>query len=208
MISLAFRSIVFNLKVTERISWCLFSLSLTKCRVCSSLLDNSPSFCSTKLFNLSFSNSTSLHTQCLKITQNVAFENDHFWHYQWTFVHSKCKRSSLRSQFWMSLLLQFQNSVQGWKELTAWPGIVTLGVWKGPLSVSMLCLPYWYGRGRRSGINASDWACLVSDGRLCNRPRKSPMSRFTTRSLTRIIIQGFANTQSRLFRILWTFHIR
>ena len=110
--------------------------------------------------------------------------------------------------FRMRLFLEFQNVVQGWKELTAWPGIVTLGVWKGPLSVSMLCLPYWYGRGRRSGINASDWACLVSDGRLCNRPRKSPMSRFTTRSLTRIIIQGFANTQSRLFRILWTFHIR
>ena len=32
---------------------------------------------------------------------------DHFWHFWWTFVHSKCKRSSLRSQFWMRLFLYF-----------------------------------------------------------------------------------------------------
>ena len=32
---------------------------------------------------------------CLKITHNVSFE---FWHFPSTFVHSQCKRSSLRSQ--------------------------------------------------------------------------------------------------------------
>ena len=26
---------------------------------------------------------------------------DHFWHFWYTFVHSKCKRSSVRSQCWM-----------------------------------------------------------------------------------------------------------
>ena len=26
---------------------------------------------------------------------------DHFWHFQWTFVHSKCKCSSLCWQYWM-----------------------------------------------------------------------------------------------------------
>ena len=34
-----------------------------------------------------------------------------FLHFQWTFVHSKCKRSSLRSQFWMRLFLWFSNTV-------------------------------------------------------------------------------------------------
>ena len=69
------------------------------------------------------------HTQCLKIKPNVAFEFlnfgifnqfltclvtlfdrnlfarqiEHFWPFYWTFVHSKCKRSSLRSQCWMIL---------------------------------------------------------------------------------------------------------
>ena len=33
---------------------------------------------------------------------------DHFWH----FVHSKCKRSSLRSQCWMRLFLWFSNTVR------------------------------------------------------------------------------------------------
>ena len=32
---------------------------------------------------------------------------DHFWHFWLTFVHSKCKRSSLRSQCWMPLFLWF-----------------------------------------------------------------------------------------------------
>ena len=36
---------------------------------------------------------------------------DHFWHFQLTFVHSKCKRSSLRSQCWMRLFLWFSNTV-------------------------------------------------------------------------------------------------
>ena len=33
------------------------------------------------------------------------------WLFQWTFVHWKCKRSSLRSQCWMRLLLWFSNTV-------------------------------------------------------------------------------------------------
>ena len=36
---------------------------------------------------------------------------DHFWHFFLTFVHSKCKRSSLRSQCWMRLFLWFSNTV-------------------------------------------------------------------------------------------------
>ena len=36
---------------------------------------------------------------------------DHFWHFYWTFVHSKCKRSSLRSQCWMRLFGRISNSV-------------------------------------------------------------------------------------------------
>ena len=36
---------------------------------------------------------------------------DHFWHFQLTFVHSKCKRSSLRSQHWMRLFLWCSNTV-------------------------------------------------------------------------------------------------
>ena len=37
-----------------------------------------------------------------------------FWHFLWTFVHSKCKRSSLRSQCWMRLFLWFSNTVWVW----------------------------------------------------------------------------------------------
>ena len=36
---------------------------------------------------------------------------DHFWHFLFTFVHSKCKRSSLRSQCWMRLFLWFSNTL-------------------------------------------------------------------------------------------------
>ena len=36
---------------------------------------------------------------------------DHFWHFELTFVHSKCKRSSIRSQCWMRLFLWFSNNV-------------------------------------------------------------------------------------------------
>ena len=36
---------------------------------------------------------------------------DIFWHFLLTFVHSKCKRSSLRSQCWMRLFLWFSNTV-------------------------------------------------------------------------------------------------
>ena len=35
----------------------------------------------------------------------------HFWHFWLTFVYSKCKRSSLRSQCWMRLFLWFSNTV-------------------------------------------------------------------------------------------------
>ena len=34
-----------------------------------------------------------------------------FWHFKWIFGHSKCKRSSLRSQCWMRLFLWFSNTV-------------------------------------------------------------------------------------------------
>ena len=36
---------------------------------------------------------------------------DHFRHFWLTFVHSKCKRSSLRSQCWMRLFLWFSNTM-------------------------------------------------------------------------------------------------
>ena len=37
---------------------------------------------------------------------------DHFWHFLITFVHSKCKHSSLRSQWWMRLFGRFSNTLQ------------------------------------------------------------------------------------------------
>ena len=37
---------------------------------------------------------------------------DDFWHFQWTFVYAKCKRSSLGSQYWMRLFLWFSNTVR------------------------------------------------------------------------------------------------
>ena len=40
------------------------------------------------------------------------FKIDHFWHFWWTFVHPKCKLSSLRSQCWMRLFLWFSNTVK------------------------------------------------------------------------------------------------
>ena len=36
---------------------------------------------------------------------------DNFWHFQFTFVHSKWKRNSLRLQCWMRLFLWFSNTV-------------------------------------------------------------------------------------------------
>ena len=54
-------------------------------------------------------------SQCLKIIQNVAFLNfgifDHFWHFEATFVHSKCKDSSLRTQCWNRLFRRFLNTL-------------------------------------------------------------------------------------------------
>ena len=47
--------------------------------------------------------------QCLKTTENVAFNFGIF--NQSTFVNSHCKRSSLRSQWWMILFLWFSNPV-------------------------------------------------------------------------------------------------
>ena len=44
-----------------------------------------------------------------KISQKLTI----FWHFQPTFVHSKCKRSSLRSQCRMRLFLWFSNTVRG-----------------------------------------------------------------------------------------------
>ena len=34
-----------------------------------------------------------------------------FWHFWWTFGHSKCKHSTLCSQCWMQVLVQFSNTV-------------------------------------------------------------------------------------------------
>ena len=36
---------------------------------------------------------------------------DDFGHFYWTFVNSKCKRSSLRSQCWVRLFLWFSNTL-------------------------------------------------------------------------------------------------
>ena len=36
---------------------------------------------------------------------------DYFWHFKWTFIHSKYKRSSLRSKCWMRLFLWFSNTM-------------------------------------------------------------------------------------------------
>ena len=50
-----------------------------------------------------------------------------FWHFQWTFVHLKCKRSSLRSQCWMRLFLCFSDFLEwffvwdwGWCDKRPW----------------------------------------------------------------------------------------
>ena len=51
------------------------------------------------------------------VFQNLA-KMDHFWHFQWTFVHSKCKRSSLRSQCWKRHYLWFSNTVRSQKRPT------------------------------------------------------------------------------------------
>ena len=60
--------------------------------------------------NSRFDMEMQLSTQCLKITQNVAFEfsnfgifNQFFVWYDCLIASLKCKRSSLRSQFWMRL---------------------------------------------------------------------------------------------------------
>ena len=39
---------------------------------------------------------------------------DHLWHFWWTFVHSKCKRSSLRSQWWTIKYLLVQSLRASW----------------------------------------------------------------------------------------------
>ena len=44
------------------------------------------------------------------IFQKLA-KKEQFWHFELTYVHSICKRSSLRSQCWMRLFLWFSNSV-------------------------------------------------------------------------------------------------
>ena len=52
---------------------------------------------------------------------------DNFWHFWLTFVHWKCKRSSLRSQYWMRLFLWFSNNgslqpaLRTFMESPVWP---------------------------------------------------------------------------------------
>ena len=60
---------------------------------------------------------------------------DHFWQFWWTFLHSKCKRSSLRSQFWMRLFMWFSTTVPEFWSRKWW---LTLGpkLGKGFLSNS------------------------------------------------------------------------
>ena len=50
---------------------------------------------------------------------------DHFWHFKWTFVHSKCKRISLRSQCCIILFLWFSNTVS----LESLKNIIVAFVW-------------------------------------------------------------------------------
>ena len=59
------------------------------------------------------SNKSHFPKHCLKITRIWIFQ---FWNFHqflafWTFVHSKCRRSSLRSQCWIGLFLWFSNTV-------------------------------------------------------------------------------------------------
>ena len=56
--------------------------------------------------------SSKAYAQCLKITQNVSFEFLSFGIFNELLVHSKCKRSSLRSQCWMRLFLWISNTVE------------------------------------------------------------------------------------------------
>ena len=60
-----------------------------------------------RLFSVIFKHRVSGNTVWL---QAAGFQ-DHFWHFSLTFVHSYCKRSSLRLQCWMRLFLWFSNTV-------------------------------------------------------------------------------------------------
>ena len=61
-----------------------------------------------RIFNFGIFLSDLLKLSCL-VTQALGFRKiaKKFWHFWWTFVHSKCKRSSLRSQCWRRLFLWF-----------------------------------------------------------------------------------------------------
>ena len=60
---------------------------------------------------------------------------DHVWPFWLTFVHSKCKRSSLRSYYWMRLFLWFSNTVHTLKE-SVFGGVEK----KGLRSTGVLCV--------------------------------------------------------------------
>ena len=68
-----------------------------------------------KLFKMSHLNfsmlafSTSFYPIKSDLSGNSIWPQTFFWHFQSTFVHSKCKRSSLRSQWWMRLFYVILN---------------------------------------------------------------------------------------------------
>ena len=65
---------------------------------------------------------------------------DHFWLFKSTFVHSKCKRSSLHSQCWLRLFLWFS-------DIVIWSSIFTtvfmLGWWNFALTDLLVCVFSW-----------------------------------------------------------------
>ena len=77
---------------------------------------------------------------------------DHFWHFSSTFVHSKCKCSSLRSQCWMRLFLWFSTTVHTINGDNKWgrgvPWKMTLGVEKKP-------------RGKVCKIGFLSFSCMI-----------------------------------------------
>ena len=76
---------------------------------------------------------------------------DHFCHFLLTFVHSKCKRSSLRSQYWMRLFgVIFKHCVISTWYSSDFPSGLHSGD-HGQLSTSW-CLGPWEIYGRRSKL--------------------------------------------------------
>ena len=100
---------------------------------------------------------------------------DHFWHFYLSFVYSKCKRSSLRSQCWMRLFLWFSNTVQkilSQSDLVfSLPGHGLYFAWRRPdfhaylrprhFSRISILWGVWHPRGVSRGCAGygNDWQC-------------------------------------------------